>query len=293
MERGAAVITVIVVGFIVVGYIIGGWVMATRSITVNAIGFLEKDRRMIRNILSIASNKDYTYLLATSTGEIADIVIVNADDPAAMTAWHDYRITTPDAHVILASAIPQFASDYACIKRPLIASQLHSVLAPPPSGQPKTSGIRTQKYEVLANSFLFRNLSTAHLEKIVGLSRVMQLPAQQVVFETAATGEEMFVVLNGRLKISVANREGREIVLGAIGPGEIVGEIAMLDGRGRSATAMTLTPSELLVIHRRDFMPFLEQNPKVAIDLIKVLALRLRLNTEQLAELITEDDILR
>ncbi len=266
--------------------------MAARSITVNAIGFLEKDRRMIRNILSVASNKDYTYLLATSSGEIADTVIVNADDPAAMTLWHNYRATTPDAHVILASAIPQFASDYACIKRPLIASQLHSVLAPP-SGPPKTSGIRTQKYEVLANSFLFRNLSAAHLEKIVSLSRVMLLPAQQVIFETASTGEEMFVVLNGRLKISVANRDGREIVLGAIGPGEIVGELAMLDGRGRSATATTLTPSELLVIHRRDFMPFLEQNPKVAVDLINVLALRLRLNTEQLAELITEDDVLR
>ena len=266
--------------------------MATRSIVVNAIGFLEKDRRMIRNILSIASSKDHSYMLATSTGEIADIVIINADDPAAMTAWHDYRTTTPDAHVILASAIPQFASDYACIKRPLIASQLHSVLAPP-SGPSKTAAIRPQKYEVLANSFLFRNLSTAHLEKIVGLSRVMQLPAQQVVFETAATGEEMFVVLNGRLKISIANRDGREVVLGAIGPGEIVGELAMLDGRGRSATATTLIPCELLVIHRRDFMPFLEQNPKVAIDLINVLALRLRLNTEQLAELITEDDVLR
>ena len=266
--------------------------MATRSIVVNAIGFLEKDRRMIRNILSIASNKDYTYLLATSSGEIADTLIVNADDPVAMSLWHDYRQTTPDAHVILASAIPQFASDYACIKRPLIASQLHSVLTPP-SGQPKTSAIRSQKYEVLGNSFLFRNLSTAHLEKIVSLSRVMLLPAQQVVFETAATGEEMFVVLNGRLKISITNRDGREVVLGAIGPGEIVGELAMLDGRGRSATATTLIPCELLVIHRRDFMPFLEQNPKVAIDLINVLALRLRLNTEQLAELITEDDVLR
>lgn len=266
--------------------------MAARSITVNAIGFLEKDRRMIRNILSIASSKDYTYLLATSNGEMADTVIVNADDPAAMTLWNGYRQTAPDAHVILASAIPQFASDYACIRRPLIASQLHSVLAPP-SKPIKTAAIRSQKYDVLSNSFLFRNLSAAHLEKIVGLSRVMLLPAQQVVFEIAAAGEEMFVVLNGRLKISITNRDGREVVLGAVGPGEIVGELAMLDGRGRSATATTLTPSELLVIHRRDFMPFLEQNPKVAIDLINVLALRLRLNTEQLADLITEDDILR
>jgi len=72
----------------------------------------------------------------------------------------------------------------------------------------------------------------------------------------------------------------------SVGPGEIVGEIAMLDGRGRSATAITLEPSELLVIQRKDFMPFLEQNPKAAIDLIMVLALRLRLNTEQLAGLL-------
>lgn len=247
---------------------------------------------MIRNILSIASNKDYTYSLAAVGSEVADVVIVNADEPTAMTAWNDYREITPDTTVILASAIPQFASEYACIKRPLIASQLHSVLGS--GSQPRTSTPRvTQKYEVLAKSFLFRNLSATHLEKIVGLSRVMMLPAQQVVFETAAAGEEMFVVLNGRLKVSVANREGREIVLGAVGPGEIVGEIAILDGRGRSATATTLTPCELLVIHRRDFMPFLEQNPKAAIDLIKVLALRLRLNTEQLAELIEEDEVLR
>ena len=98
--------------------------MATRPITVNAIGFLEKDRRMIRNILSVASNKDYSYQLTMIGGEAADIVIVNTDDPVAMTAWNDYRQTSPDAHVILASAIPQFTTDYVCIKRPLIASQL-------------------------------------------------------------------------------------------------------------------------------------------------------------------------
>ena len=60
----------------------------------------------------------------------------------------------------------------------------------------------------------------------------------------------------------------------------------MLDGQGRSANAVTMEPSELLIIQRRDFMPFLEQNPKAAIDLIMVLALRLRLNTEQLISLL-------
>lgn len=101
----------------------------------------------------------------------------------------------------------------------------------------------------------------------------------------------MFVVLNGQIKVNVTGKDGEEIVLGRVGVGEIVGEIAMLDGRGRSAGATTLTTSELLVIHRKDFVPFLERTPKAATALLMVLALRLRLNTEQLAEIIAEEGL--
>lgn len=265
--------------------------MTTKTVIVNTIGFMEKDRRMIRNILSLASNREQTYQLALGSHEPADLMIVNADDPSAMVAWNEVRQVFPETRVVLASASPAFESDYVCIKRPLIASQLHGVLTL--GGSQKAPAPRRQKYEMLKKSFLFRNLAASHLEKLAELARVLTLPAQHVVFEKTDTGEEMLVVLSGRLKISVANREGREIVLGTLGPGEIFGEIALLDGCGRSATATTLTPCELLGIHRKDFMPFLEQNPKAAIDLIMVLALRLRLNTEQLAELITEEDVLR
>lgn len=266
--------------------------MGTKMVTVNTIGFMDKDRRMIRNILSLASSRDQSYHLVSGSHESADIMIVNADDPSAMAAWNEVRQVFPETRVVLASATPPtFELDYICIRRPLIASQLHGVLTL--EGPQKTPAPRQQKYEMLRKSFLFRNLAVGHLEKIAELARVLTLPPQHVVFEKTDAGEEMLVVLNGRLKISVANREGREIVLGTLGPGEIFGEIAMLDGRGRSATATTLTPCELLGIHRKDFMPFLEQNPKAAIDLIMVLALRLRLNTEQLAELITEEEVQR
>lgn len=258
----------------------------TRTVTVNIIGLVQKDYRMIRNIMSLASSKDHTYQLVTDSQEPADIVIVNADDSVTMEFWSEYRQKVPEANVVLVSTAPSSELDYACIKRPLIASQLHGILAL--GGQRGTSTPQQHKYESLRKSFLFRNLSPIHLQKIVSLARVLTLPAQHVVFELADAGEEMLVVLNGRLKISVANQEGREIVLGVLGPGEIFGEIAMLDGRGRSASATTLTPCELLGIHRKDFMPFLEQNPKVAVDLLTVLALRLRLNTEQLVELVAE-----
>jgi hypothetical protein len=255
-----------------------------KTISVNVMGFPEKDRRMIRNILSVASQQEVVYHSLTDSGEGADIFIVNADDPGAMLFWNEYRQNQPEATHILASASPLLESDYVCIKHPLIASQLHEALtlsrAPLATWQ--------HKIDILRKCFLFRNFSTAHLEKIIAISRIMTLPGNYVIFEKGSPGDEMMVILNGRLRVSVADGDGREIVLGIVSQGEIIGEIAMLDGRGRSATAATLEPCELLMIHRKDFMPFLEQNPKAAIDLIMVLALRLRLNTEQLSGLLDE-----
>jgi CRP-like cAMP-binding protein len=255
-----------------------------KTISVNVMGFPDKDRRMIRNILSVASHQEIVYQSLIDSGEGADIFIVNADDPGAMLFWNEYRQNQPQATHILASASPLPESDYVCIKHPLIASQLHgaltlsrALLAP-----------RQHRIDILRKCFLFHNFSTAHLEKIIAISRIMTLPGNYVIFEKDSPGDEMMVILNGRLRVSVADGDGREIVLGIVSQGEIVGEIAMLDGRGRSATAVTLEPCELLMIHRKDFMPFLEQNPKAAIDLIMVLALRLRLNTEQLSGLLDE-----
>lgn len=239
---------------------------------------------MIRNILSVASHQDVVYHSLTDSGEGADIFIVNADDPGAMLFWNEYRQNQPEATHILASASPLLESDYVCIKRPLIASQLHGALTL--SRAPLAP--RQHRIDILRKCFLFRNFSTAHLEKIIAISRIMTLPGNYVIFEKDSPGDEMMVILNGRLRVSVADGDGREIVLGIVSQGEIIGEIAMLDGRGRSATAVTLEPCELLMIHRKDFMPFLEQNPKAAIDLIMVLALRLRLNTEQLSGLLDE-----
>lgn len=252
-----------------------------KTVIVNVIGFPEKDRRMIRNILSVASNQDVAYQLTDDGGKSAGIFIVNADDAGAMLFWNEYQQDAPEASSILASATPMLESEHVCIKRPLIASQLHGAL----TLDSAWAAPKQQRADILRKCFLFRNFSPGHVEKIVAMSRVVTLPGNYVVFDKGSSGDEMLVVLNGRLKVSV-DGDGREIVLGTVGSGEIVGEIAMLDGRGRSATVTTLAPSELLVIHRKDFMPFLEQNPKAAIDLIMVLALRLRLNTEQLGELL-------
>jgi CRP-like cAMP-binding protein len=94
-------------------------------------------------------------------------------------------------------------------------------------------------------------------------------------------------VLSGRLKASAAGADGKEIVFNVCDPGEVIGEIALLDSNPRSATIVALEPSELLVLDRRDFLPFLERHPRVAIELAELLASRLR----RLSEL-AEDSVL-
>ena len=93
------------------------------------------------------------------------------------------------------------------------------------------------------------------------------------------------IVLRGRVKISSISLAGKEIVLNIINAGEIVGEIATLDGGERSGDAVAMSDCELLVLNRRDFMPFLENHADICLMLIKILCQRLRHTSEQVEDL--------
>lgn len=83
-------------------------------------------------------------------------------------------------------------------------------------------------------------------------------------------------VLHGRVRIGSVSPEGREVVLNIINPGEVFGEIALLDGKPRSADATATEDTLLLVLERRHFLPFLERHPDTMLRLIAVLCDRLR-----------------
>src|SRR5262249_59345553 len=82
-------------------------------------------------------------------------------------------------------------------------------------------------------------------------------------------------VLAGRVKVSVASAEGKDIVLNLFHEGEVFGEIALLDGRPRTADAVAMSDCELVVIERRDFVPFLSSHPDVMLKFIEILCSRL------------------
>jgi len=140
--------------------------------------------------------------------------------------------------------------------------------------------MNTNTLEVLSASFLFQRLAPTDLERLVRYSRLRQIEPREVIFHKGDPSSQMFVILSGHLKISTLSEEGREITFGILGPGEMLGEISVLDGKERTASATAVVPSEVLVIERKDLVSFLEDYPRLAFNLLSALAARLRATDE-------------
>lgn len=145
-----------------------------------------------------------------------------------------------------------------------------------------------EKRELLSKSILFYELPAEDLDGLVKFAKLRRVAAKEVIFYKADPGRQMSALLSGRVKLSTVSADGKEMVFGILGRGEIFGEISLLDGEERTATVTAIEPTELLIIERRDFIAFLERQPKVAIQLLGTLALRLRLTNE-----LFEDTIFR
>ncbi len=141
------------------------------------------------------------------------------------------------------------------------------------------------KQQILRNHFLFRELSEAEMATLLTYAHVARFGANERIFLKGSPGTGMMAVLKGAVRIAVPGLDGREIVLTVIGEGDIVGEIALIDGKERTADATAVSDCEMLVIERRSFLPFLEQHPQVATRLLVALCARLRRTTEQVEDL--------
>ena len=133
---------------------------------------------------------------------------------------------------------------------------------------------------LLAQHFLLAQLDESALDTLLAVSSERRFTNGQVIFQKGDPGTSMMAVLGGRVRISAYSEDGREIILNMVEPGQLFGEIALLDGKERSADATAMGKTELLILDRRDFLPFLERNPKIAVQLIEVLCSRLRRTSE-------------
>ena len=143
-----------------------------------------------------------------------------------------------------------------------------------------------EKRQIFIQNPLLGKLSEDEIEKLVTYSRVERYPAGERIFEKDSVGSCMMLVLRGSVRTSSISIDGREIVFRMMQPGEVVGEIAALDGGNRSGDAFAMTDCELLVLQRRDFIPLLEKRPDICLMLINILCDRLRKTSEQVEDLL-------
>jgi len=146
-----------------------------------------------------------------------------------------------------------------------------------------------EKRQIFERNFLLGKLTSNEIDKLLAYSRVEQYPAGNEIFAKGSPGNSMMLVLRGSVRISSISLAGKEIVLNIISAGEIVGEIALLDGGERTGDAVAIDDCELLVLNRRDFMPFLENRADICLMLIKVLCQRLRRTSEQVEDVLFRD----
>jgi CRP/FNR family transcriptional regulator, cyclic AMP receptor protein len=133
---------------------------------------------------------------------------------------------------------------------------------------------------VLSHVSLFADLDEDHLRQVAEQLRPRRYRRGETVFVTGDPGTSLCMVSTGRVKLALTSTEGREVILDVLGPGEVFGELALLDGEPRSADAVAVERTELLLLQRDEFIRFLRARPEVAINLLGVLSRRIRRDTQ-------------
>ena len=132
---------------------------------------------------------------------------------------------------------------------------------------------------------LLGRLAEADLRALASHGRVRTYRAGDVIFREGAPGDSLHIVMDGTVRVAVASSKGIEATVALLGPGEFVGDLALLDGRPRSASAIASRATKTLVVTRHDFMQWLGTRPKAAMALLEALSLRVRRTDEALADL--------
>jgi CRP/FNR family cyclic AMP-dependent transcriptional regulator len=136
-------------------------------------------------------------------------------------------------------------------------------------------------------------LSTEETAALRAPAVVRSFPRGTALFHERQAADRVLVVLQGCVKLSCVSDGGKEVVLAIRGPGDLLGELAAIDGEPRSATATALEAVEALSLSAGDFRSFLEAHPRAALTLLTVLTRRLRDADRKRVEFAAEDTMTR
>jgi CRP/FNR family transcriptional regulator, cyclic AMP receptor protein len=139
--------------------------------------------------------------------------------------------------------------------------------------------------ELLKTVPIFSELQESDFDTLAKLATRRRYPKDTVVFFENDQGDALFMILEGRIRVTILGDDGREVILTMLSPGDFFGEMALLDHEPRSATAIAADETELIVLHRADFQGLVAENPSISTALIRVLTGRLRRANQQISTL--------
>jgi len=142
---------------------------------------------------------------------------------------------------------------------------------------------------VLRKHPIFSDLDPEAFDQLCRYAKHTTLKRGTTIVSKGDPGNSLIAVISGTVKISVTSSDGRSAILNLIGPGEIFGEVAVLDGQARTADATANTNCEIYIIDRRDFIPFVRSQPALAMKFIELLCTRLRWTSDQVEEVILQN----
>jgi CRP/FNR family transcriptional regulator, cyclic AMP receptor protein len=150
-------------------------------------------------------------------------------------------------------------------------------------------GFSSSKLSVLRKHPYFADLEPEAFDQLCRYAKHSTLKRGATLFSKGDQGISLYAVISGSVKISISSPDGRNAILNIIGPGEIFGEIALLDGGARSTDASANTNCELFTIDKREFIPFVRSQPTLAMKFIELLCTRLRRTSDQVEQVILQN----
>lgn len=130
--------------------------------------------------------------------------------------------------------------------------------------------------EAIRSVPLFSSLHDEAAQEVYGLLQSRNVPGGTVLFRAGDKGDALYLIDGGRVRISVTDEDQKEVVLAELAEGDFFGEMAIIDGKDRSADATVVEDARLYILSREDFLRFINRNPAVALELLSATFQRLR-----------------
>ena len=136
---------------------------------------------------------------------------------------------------------------------------------------------------------IFMDLSEEEIHEIYNISSIKKFDKNDVVLLQHEPGNSLFILLQGKVKVVLFSKEGKEVILSTLGRGDYFGEMSLLDGKPRSASVIASEDSEFIILKRENFLTLIKNYPNIALKLLSEFSRRLRTADKKISSLALMD----